>query len=151
MKEIVKLLDKNLEYIDHVTTETTIHIKAKSKQKKLKCPYCGHESKKQYGKYTRRFQDLPIQGKKVQITLETRKMYCMNKRCKNNTFSECFDFIERKATRTKRLEEEILKIALNTSSVKASKMIKTNVANIGKSSICELIKKKKQKRSPKKQ
>ncbi|MGB4755819.1 MAG: hypothetical protein WBH69_07180 [Fervidobacterium sp.] len=42
---------------------------------------------------------------------------------------------------TKMLEEEIVKISMNMSSIQASRLIRENIADIGKSSICNLLKK----------
>lgn len=41
----------------------------------------------------------------------------------------------------KRLEKEILNISMNMSSVQAAKLISKDIADIGKSSICNLLKK----------
>ena len=57
------------------------------------------------------------------------------------TFAERFQFISDNAKRTKRLEDEILNISMNISSVAASKILRRNIANKLKSTICEMIKK----------
>lgn len=65
--ELVKLLDKDLEYIGHEISGDTIHVYVESNRKEAVCPYCGRASSRVHSHYERRFLDLPIQGKKVKI------------------------------------------------------------------------------------
>ncbi len=67
-------------------------------------------------------------------------MFCDNEDCEKETFAETFDFIDSRARMTKRLKEEIVRISMNMSSVQAAKLIRENIADIGKSSICNLLK-----------
>ncbi|WKY45545.1 hypothetical protein Q5O14_05495 [Eubacteriaceae bacterium ES2] len=41
MNEIIKLLDKNLQYIHHEIIKDTINLYVVSVQKEVSCPYCG--------------------------------------------------------------------------------------------------------------
>lgn len=141
MDEFIKLLDKNLEYVDHYILDDTISIKVTSIRKSTLCPYCGTPSEKVHSCYERSFQDLPIQGKKVTIILNNRKMFCTNKDCDHKTFAETFDFILFKSKKTIRLEDEIINISQNVSSMAAARIINTRIANVGKSTICNLLKK----------
>lgn len=84
MDEFIKLLDKSLEYVDHYILEDTIYIKVSSIRKSTLCPYCGTSSEKVHSFYERSFQDLPMQGKKVMIILNNRKMFCNHKDCTLN-------------------------------------------------------------------
>lgn len=141
MDEFIKLLDKSLEYVDHYILDDTIYIKVTSIRRNTLCPYCGTSTDKVHSHYERRFQDLPIQGKKVMIILNNRKMFCNNKGCDHKTFAETFDFLAFKSKKTIRLEDEIINISQNVSSVAAARIINTGIANVGKSTICNLLKK----------
>lgn len=141
MHRILKLLDKNLLYVNHEIRGDTLFLGATSKRKRAKCPYCGHFSSSIHSSYERSFQDLPISDKKVVVILKNRKFFCQNPYCKRTTFAECFDFILSKAKKTNRLEEEIVSLALNCSSIAASIQLRRNIVSIGKSTICELLKK----------
>jgi len=68
-------------------------------------------------------------------------MFCDNPDCSHTTFAERFDFISYKAKKTRRLEDEIVRMSINCSSVAASKALKENVVDIGKSTVCNLLKK----------
>lgn len=142
MDEIVKLLDENLEYIIHKIIGNTIFINVVSNRDIVICPYCSTPSSKVHSRYDRSFQDLPIQGKKVRIILSNRKMFCNNPDCNHTTFAESFDFLKFKAKKTKRLENEIINISMNVSSLAATDFLKESVADVGKSTICNLLKKR---------
>ena len=141
MDEIIKLLDPSLDYISHDIKDDFIFIMVESNRKELNCPYCRKPSSKEHSRYRRKFQDKPIQGKKVIISLDNRKMFCKNPECSHKTFAENFSFLPRKAQRSQRLEKEILEISLHCSSIAASKILSNGVADIGKSALCRLLKK----------
>ena len=143
MEELIKLLDKNLEYLTHEIEKDVIKIYVKSKLESAQCPYCGIESSKVHSRKKRKFQDLPIQGKKVLIIMDRRKFFCINSDCSHKTFAETLDFIAIKGRKTNRLQDEILRVSLTQSSVSASKFLKRSVADVCKSTICTLLKKNK--------
>lgn len=142
MQSLINLLDKNLKYINNEIKKDTITIEVESNRESFKCPNCNVTSNKVHSRYERSFQDLPILGKKVVIVLSNRKFLCKNSECNKTTFAETFDFISSKSKKTKRLEEEIIKLSVNTSSIAASKYLCENTVNIGKSTICTLLKKR---------
>jgi transposase len=140
--EIVSLPDKRLRYMSHESEGEIYIIHAESTSIEAECPCCGAISSKIHSMYTRRLQDLPIQGKKVKLTLHNRKYFCINPECNHKTFAERFDFYERKSVRTKRLQAEILRVSLTQSSISASKYLRNSVADVGKSTICDMLKKR---------
>ena len=139
--ELIKLLDKNLNYISHTIEDETIYIHVKSNRANCYCPDCNSPSKRVHSKYERSFQDLPIIGKKTIIILNNKKFFCDNKTCHRRTFSEKFDFIRYKGKKTKRLEDEIINLSKNMSSTSASKLLRKNIATVGKSTVCNILKK----------
>ena len=143
MEALIKLLDENLRYVRHEIDTDTIKITVKSAKEEVSCPYCKTSSSKVHSKYERKFKDLPIQGKKVVIQLKNRKMFCKNPECSHKTFAETFEFLPNSSKMTTRLEKEVLRISLNCSSVTSSKLLRYGIVDIGKSSICRLIKKQK--------
>lgn len=142
MDELIKLLHEDLEYISHEIIKDTIYITVTSIKTELICPHCGCPSSRVHSRYERRFQDLPIQGKKVVIILKNKKIFCDNEKCNATTFAEKFTFLNNKAKRTIRLEDEILRISSNCSSISASQLLSASTATIGKSTICSLLKKR---------
>jgi len=106
MDEIIKILDKNLDYISHEFINDVYYIKVRSNRSEVICPFCNTVSINPQSFYKRSFQDLPIQGKKVIIQLKNRKMHCNNPDCSHTTFAERFDFISSKAKKSERSKEE---------------------------------------------
>ena len=144
MTNIITLPDDKLKYISHSINESrTIIINVESMSKESICPYCGTVSNKVHSRYMRKIQDLPIQGQKVRLCLNNKKYFCVNVNCKHKTFAEQFAFYDPKAVKSKRLQDEILRVSLMQSSVSASKYLCGSIADIGKSTICNMIKKTK--------
>ncbi|MEH7461525.1 transposase family protein, partial [Bacillus thuringiensis] len=141
MNDVVKLLDENLRYISHEIIEDTLFIRVASEKLSLTCPSCSIVSAKVHSRYERTFHDLPIQGKKVVYVINNRKMFCHNAQCHRKTFAEQFLFLPYKAKKSTRLEQEIMKIAQNVSSLVAEKILNRGIAKVGKSTICNLLKK----------
>jgi transposase len=142
LNELMKLLDGDLEYVSHETNGDVLRIFVVSSRKEAICPYCGQSSGRVHSHYERSFFDLPMQGKKVEIIILNRKLRCDNPDCPHKTFAESFDCLPFKGKRSQRLTDEIIKVALEVSSVKASKMLKKGVTDVGKSTICALLKKR---------
>ena len=143
MDEFVKGLDRYLRYEKDETVGDTYYLYAISTRKKVDCPYCGQSSTRVHSTYTRSFQDLPIQDKKVVIAIKNRKMFCDNPECKHKTFAETYSFLPPKGKKSRRLIEKILDVSLNVSSVTAATLLRGGVVDIGKSTICNMLKKKK--------
>ena len=91
--------------------------------------------------YYREIQDLPIQEKQVILLVKTRKMFCTNNDCKHRTFSERHSFASDKAKKTNRLIKHVIYTSTQLSSLNASKLLKSEKIQVGKSSICMLLKK----------
>lgn len=141
MKDIIGMLDENLAYLEHQVIGDHIVVQVESSREEAVCPYCGKPSSRVHSTYERSFQDLPIQGKKVYINIANRKYFCGNLDCPNTTFAESFDCLKPKAKKSERLIDEIMKISVEVSSVAASKILRDGVADIGKSTICDMLKK----------
>jgi transposase len=142
MEELIKLLDENLALEKYEIADDTIYLYVKSIRTEAVCPYCNSVSDKVHSQYERSFQDLPIQGKKTVIVINNRKMFCINKDCSKKTFAEKFNFISHKGKKSLRLEEEIVSVSQNVSSIAAARILNKNVVKVGKSTICNILKKR---------
>ena len=101
MDKIIKLLDRNLDYISHEVCGDIIYINVKSSKVEAICPFCGVTSTKEHSTYQRTIQDLPIQGKKVILIIDNRKMFCDNPECSHTTFAERFSFLSKKSKKNR--------------------------------------------------
>ena len=143
MDEFIIDLDKNLKYSNHEIIDGTIYLHVFSIRKELNCPYCGEPSSRVHSRYTRSFQDLPIQDKKLIVVINNKKMFCDNRKCEKTTFAETFEFLPPKGKKSKRLLDKITDISLTVSSVTACSLLRDGIADVGKSTICNMLKKTK--------
>jgi transposase len=143
MEELLSVPDTSLEIISVENNDKEIVLHAISKNTKARCPYCRKWSDKVHSHYDRVLADLPIQGKKAFFVLTNKKYFCLNEKCAHKTFAERFTFFKYKATKTTRLWDMILETSLTQSSISASSILQKNTVKIGKSTICNLLKKKK--------
>ena len=132
IEELIETPDENLQYLSHETIGGTINIYVESRRDVATCPYCGENSVHVHSRYYRVLQDLPIQDKKSRIVLLNRKYLCGNPKCSHKTFAETYEFYKPKATKTERLQAEILRISLTQSSIAASNYLRHSVAEVGK-------------------
>ena len=65
MDNFIKLLDKNLNFISYEIINDSIYVHAISNRHEVTCPFCKEISVKVHSHYSKSFQELPIQGKKL--------------------------------------------------------------------------------------
>lgn len=111
------------------------------KKASITCPACGRKTTSIHSKYSHTFQDLPIQGKPVTITLTKNKYICRNPKCTCKTFTDKTDFISPKGKKTRRLIKSIVKLNVDMSSIQTSKNLETMGIKAKKSAICNYVKK----------
>ncbi len=142
MYEFIKDLDPNLDYLDHEIKENEVIIYVASNRAIGNCPYCGCPSGRIHSYYPKSFQDLPVMGKKTIVCINNRNFFCDNPECQFTTFAERFDFKKQNPKKTKRLVTKIVDISLGMSSVDASKVLRNGIADVGKSTVCNYLKKR---------
>lgn len=142
MQKYIDLLSNKLRYMNLTTEDDIIIFDVESIVDTPICPYCGEESSRKHSSYKKTFMDIPLNNKKVLIRISNRKMFCDNNNCSHKTFAEVYDFIDRKSKKTKRLIDYIIDISVNMSSVSAQNSLRKNGVEIGKSTICTLLKKR---------
>ena len=139
MDEQVKRIDPCFAYEKHETYGGIMRIYVRSTRENAQCPCCGSISKQVHSIYPRKFRDMPIQGMKVEVVIRNRKFYCQNAECGHKTFAESYECLPRMARRSRQLTQVIVHTAINTSSITASKMLGERTADVGKSTICRLL------------
>lgn len=143
LKDVYQFFRNNIYiYILYQVNVEKCIFTVESNRKEAICPYCGKASSKTHSMYKKEFQNLPIQDNQVIILIRNRKMFCINPECRYKTFSERFDFIQYKARKTERLIKKILSMPSRLISVAASTMLKSDTAEVSKSTICRIIKKR---------
>lgn len=116
------------EYIDIEGMEQIgdgdLHIQMRTANQVGRCPECGEESVRVHSRCVReKVRDLPILGKGVQITINARRFFCGNEGCRTNVFTESMpSFIGSRWKWTRRCEELIVAVAMNTNCESAAKI-----------------------------
>ena len=112
-----------LKILKVVNRKNEIHIFIKSQTHTQTCPSCKQECNEYHSTYRRKIQDLPIFGKTVYIHVTAYRYYCHNSECKQTVFCETVDgFFGYKKRMTRRLEDFVIALALNTSCEGASRV-----------------------------
>src|SRR6185437_11300960 len=52
------------------------------------CPACGRDATRIHSRSRRTLQDLPMSGRRVRLSLQTRRFFCANPACPRRTFTE---------------------------------------------------------------
>ena len=63
------------------------------------CPRCRHQAMHRHSRYTRRVQDLPVQGMIVELHLSMTRWRCRNQLCDRQTFADQADQAVRSSAR----------------------------------------------------
>lgn len=143
LEELIKDLDNGL-IVKEINREgKVIYIICEKKEKDCKCPYCDEISESVHSKYIRNLKDLPIQNNEVKLGLIVKKFFCTNPKCHHKTFAQRFDFVERKAVRTNRLNEYINNIGLRDNSMDAVRNLKDIGVNVSNNTVLRIVKKNK--------
>ncbi|UES60012.1 ISL3 family transposase (plasmid) [Roseibium aggregatum] len=93
--------------VDEVkVAEDSVQIQLRSRQPLGRCPDCGRVSRRVQSRYVRRPADLPLSGRRVQLTIVARRFWCDAVLCGRRIFCEQFDVgvLARYGRRTQRLE-----------------------------------------------
>lgn len=108
-----------------VDSSERIEIYLKSKTHTQHCPLCGQETTTYHSTYRRKLQDLPILGKSTYVYLTVYQYECDNEECSQSIFCENLnEFTGHYKRMTKRLEDFLVMLALNTNCEGAAKICK---------------------------
>lgn len=140
-EKLIQVLDKKLIVEKTEIIDNIMYIHCYKEKYKCKCKYCGTESKRIHSKYTRKIQDLSIQGYSVKLIITCNKYFCDNLECKHTTFSEKLDFVNKNAVRTKRVDSLITVVAATNSSINSKKQLEKTNIKVSKDTILRTLKK----------
>jgi len=65
-----------------------VQIRLRSRNPSAVCPACGRASRRIQSRYERRPADLPLSGRRVELTVVTRRFWCDAVLCGRRIFSE---------------------------------------------------------------
>ena len=83
-----------------------VRILLRSRYATGRCTDCGRHSRRVQSRYLGRPADLPLGGRRVELTIVARRLWCDNVLCGRRIFCEQFDHrvLARYSRRTQRLE-----------------------------------------------
>ena len=81
-------------------------VTAAARSREANCPSCGRASRRLHSRYVRQVSDLPSAGRRVRLSLITRRFRCDLTGCRRKIFAERFDdsVVAERARRTSRME-----------------------------------------------
>lgn len=96
-------------HVEALTFESgSVSILASVEGSVLRCPVCGHPSRRVHSQYRRTLADLPWGGVPVRLRITVRKRFCDNSGCPRKVFAERLEGLaQRYARRTDRQREAL--------------------------------------------
>ncbi|MHC5268426.1 transposase family protein [Enterococcus sp. LJL98] len=95
--------------------EASYEVHCTLNNKEARCPSCQKNSTTIRSYYSRKIQDLPMNGKEVYLIIRCRKFQCKNNQCDKKVFAQEVNFTHSHSTKTIRLENFVLETAIHTS------------------------------------
>ena len=132
MQDYLKQLDPNLLYIRHEIQDNLMSIYCETKPLKDRPVHSRKE---------RVIKDIPYGKYKVELHLITKKYFNLDPKAKTLTTAEKHGFLNSTKRRTKRLDELILKLCSEMSTIGCERLIRDSIADVSDTSILRLIKK----------
>jgi len=122
--------------------DESITITLKSAKHSHICPGCGEEMRAYHGTYRRTVQDLPILHKNVKLKIIAYEYNCGNPACEVATFVEDYDgFVGRHGRMTRRCEDFVRALALETNCEGAAMICKLLGIKISGDTIIGMLRK----------
>ena len=103
--EISSLVPRGLIVESVNECEDAIEVTVRSETTAAACPSCGSGSQRVHSRYLRRVADLPCTGRRVSLSVITRRFFCRAEKCRQRIFVERFgEALPPRARRTSRLD-----------------------------------------------
>ncbi len=87
-KRLLPLVPADLVVAQVLPTPDHLTVICRSRIAAPFCPGCGHPSSRRHSSYPRRLEDLPWQGRRVQIEVQVRRLRCGRPGCAHRVFAE---------------------------------------------------------------
>ncbi|OCS89624.1 hypothetical protein A6K76_12305 [Caryophanon latum] len=131
--------EKHLSLLLLQTTQQEIHIYLRLIKTAACCPSCGTRSQKQHSFYSRKLQDLSIRMQHVQIHLQSRKWFCVERFCTQQIFTERFTWLQPYARKTERLQQFLRQLVFSMSCRQAERIIQPYLRRVSHDAFLRLI------------
>jgi hypothetical protein len=132
LKDYLKELDPGLVYIKHTIENGVL---------KIYCETAPVPDKPIHSRQERIVRDLPFGEYKVELHIIAKKYFNPDPIAKKRTIAETFPFVNGHGRRTKRLEEWLVRMSTQMSSIGLERLVRKQVVDISDSTIIRLVKK----------
>lgn len=99
-------------------------------------------NKRVHSRFLKKVKDIPYGNKKVELHLLVRKYFNDDPKINKLTIAEVSPFLNSTGKRTQRLDDELLKLGKEMTSIGCERHIKEKYADVSDSTILRIIKKK---------
>lgn len=127
---------KNLNFMEGHIHNETVNVKARISMSYARCISCGKKSHSVHSTYERHLMDLPIHGKRMNITLFARKFRCRNPNCNQSVFAEQpTELTERYSRKTIAAKSKLQAVLVEMSAMKGA-LIVSSMGLVQSASTC---------------
>ncbi len=132
---------KNLRFMEGHIHNETVDVKARLSMSYARCPLCGKKSHSVHSTYERLLMDLPIHGKRMNITLLARKFRCRNPKCRQIIFTEQpAELTERYSRKTNAAKSKLKEVLIEMSAMKGALIVSSMGMQQSASTCLRLVK-----------
>lgn len=126
--------------LDSISEEQSRFVLNVRTDKVPRCPECHRSSNSYHSKYIRTVQDLPWQGREVQLRVILRRFRCRNVRCVRKVFAERIpDVVRSYARRTDRLHEIVRAVGYAAGGLPGSRLLHRLAVPISDDSVLRAV------------
>ena len=105
------------------------------------CPCCGKKSRSVHSHYIRHIRDLPLHGRRLEMTFRARRFRCRNPRCRQSVFTEQPpELAVRYGRRSTQERGVLLKMAVEESAMAASRIATLVGMPVSPSTVLRMVK-----------
>ena len=127
---------KNIRFMEGHIYNETVDVQARPSLSYARCPICGKTSYSVHSTYERHLMDLPIHGKRMNITLLARKFRCRNPKCSQVVFAEQpAELTERYSRKTNAAKSKLQVVLVEMSAMKGA-LIVSSMGMVQSASTC---------------
>jgi len=125
---------------DVVDGGEVIRVAARTREGQVPCPACGTLTGRVHGRYGRTVADVPVDGRRVVMSVRVRRMACQAWACSRRTFREQVPgLLERYQRRTSRLADQLSAVVRELAGRASARMSAALAVSLSRSTALRLL------------
>ncbi|MEF9915628.1 ISL3 family transposase [Streptomyces sp. P5-A9] len=109
-----------------------IRVVARTRDAPIPCPMCGVPTGRVHGYYVRTVADVPVDGRRVVVNVQVRRLVCPVLGCRRQTFREqvpgLLERLQRRTTRLSSQVSEVVKVLCGRAAARLARLLATPVS-----------------------